>query len=305
MGDTMAADIFWLIVVFVFGATFGSFLNVCIYRLPLGKSLLWPPSHCPKCAQPVGRWNIPIVGYFLLRGRCAECGEKFSIQYPAVEFLNASLMALVFYKIVILDKGPWPLFLVYAVLTMILVVATFTDLAWKIIPRQLTVFGCIVALIASAAYPQMHSLYTGFQKSGWAWMDAMSRWIAKAPPVDGLLVSLAGMVAGVVLILVVRGLGSVVFRREAMGLGDAKLMAVIGGVLGWRAVPVVFLVAAFIGAVIGILSYFRTRDHEIPLGPFLSLGALIVILWGNELMHLWFVGIMHIDAPRLLPELLR
>lgn len=300
------ADIFWLVVVFLFGSVFGSFLNVCIYRLPLGKSLLWPPSHCPKCFQPVGHWNIPILGYFLLKGRCAECGEKFSIRYPVVEFLNAALLAFLYYRIVISGHGPMPLFFAYAALTMILVVATFADLDWKIIPRQLTVFGVILALIVSAAYPRLHALYIGEHPGGGAWLEAVGRWIAKVPPVDGVLASLGGMTAGVVLILVVRWLGTVVFRREAMGLGDAKLMAVIGGFLGWRAVPVVFLLAAFVGAVVGIASWLRTRDHEIPLGPFLSLGAVLVVLYGNELMAFWFTRLMHLGPPpEIVPSFLR
>jgi leader peptidase (prepilin peptidase)/N-methyltransferase len=186
---------------------------------------------------------------------------------------------------------------------MILIVASFVDLSWKIIPGSLTVFGVILALAASAIYPQMHALYTGFHKGGGAWMEAIDRWIAQVPPVDGLCASFAGMMAGVALILVVRFLGSVIFRREAMGLGDAKLMAVIGGFLGWRAVPVAFLVASFVGAVVGILSYFRTRDREIPLGPFLALGALVVMLWGNALIHWWFVGLMGLsEAPLILPQ---
>ena len=290
------ADVFWLVASFLFGSVFGSFLNVCIYRLPKDESLLWPPSHCPKCFQPVGRWNIPILGYFLLGGRCHECGEKFSMQYPLVEFLTAAILCFFYYRLVMELRAPVPLFLAYAALAMILVVASFVDLEWKIIPRRLTIFGIVIALLVSAAYPRMHALYVGYHPGGGRVSETLSRWLAKLPPVDGVLASLAGMVAGAVVILVVRFLGTKVFRREAMGLGDAKLLAVVGGFLGWRAVPVVFLVASLVGAVVGLLSYFRTRNREIPLGPFLSLGTLVVMLWGNEIMRWWTVGVMGLTS---------
>lgn len=295
------ADILWLVASFVFGSVFGSFLNVCIYRLPVGKSLIWPPSHCPKCFQSVGRWNIPIIGYFLLGGRCHECGEKFSIQYPLVELLTAVLLSFFYYVLVVRHEAPAPVYLAYAALAMMLVVASFVDLAWKIIPRKLTTVGVVLALVASAAYPKIHALYLGARKGGGSWTEEVGRWVARVPPLDGLVASVAGMVAGVTLILVVRFLGTKLFRREAMGLGDAKLMAVVGGFLGWRAVPLVFLVAALVGAAVGVVSYFKTRDREIPLGPFLALGALVVMLWGNQLVHWWVVDLMRFEnAPMIL-----
>lgn len=296
-------DIFGLVVVFLFGSAIGSFLNVCIWRLPLGKSLLWPPSHCPKCFQPVGLWNVPILGYFLLRGRCAKCGDRFSFRYAFIEFLNGALLSYLYYHLVIQSGAPLPLFLAYATLTMILVVATFTDLDWKIIPRTLTVFGVVVGLVFSAAWPKLHALYLGARPGGGRFMEQIGRFVAQIPPLDGLFAALGGLTAGVLLILVVRWLGSVVFRREAMGLGDAKLMAVIGAFLGWKAIPVVFLVAAFVGAVVGIASWFRTREREMPLGPFLSLGALVVMLHGNALIRFWCVDVMHLEsAPSILSQ---
>ena len=288
------ADVFWLVASFLFGSVFGSFLNVCIYRLPLGKSLLWPPSHCAKCFQPVGRWNIPIVGYFLVGGKCRECGEPFSIQYAIVELLTAFLLSGFYYLIVVVRGAPVPVYLAYAALAMLLVVASFVDLKWKIIPQKLTVFGIVLALAVSAAYPRMHSLYVGFHPGGGRWTEAVSRWVAKVPPIDGLLASLGGMAAGAILIVAVRFVGTKVFRREAMGLGDAKLLAVIGGFLGWRAIPMVFLLAAFIGAVVGGVVYFKTRSREIPLGPFLALGALLVVLWGNQILNWWVVDLMQL-----------
>lgn len=294
------ADIFWLVVSFVFGSVLGSFLNVCIWRLPLGKSLIWPGSHCPKCFQPVGRWNIPIVGYFLLGGKCRECGEKFSIRYPLVELLTAVILSAFYYLLVVGRGAPFPVYLAYAALAMLLVVASFVDLSWRIIPHGLTVFGVILALVFSAAYPRMHSLYIGYHPGGGAWTEAVSRWVAKVPPLDGLMASLAGMMAGVIVILVVRFLGTVVFRREAMGLGDAKLMAVIGGFLGWRAIPLIFLVSACLGAVVGGGWYLKTRSREIPLGPFLALGTFLIMLWGNEIVHWWLTRVMVLGDLRIL-----
>jgi leader peptidase (prepilin peptidase)/N-methyltransferase len=175
------------------------------------------------------------------------------------------------------------------------------DLDWKIIPGKLTAFGIILAAVFSTICPRLHSLYIGVHAGGGSWMESLGRLIAKVPQIDGLIASLGGMAAGVIVILVVRYLGTIVFRREAMGLGDARLMAVIGGFLGWRAIPVVFMLAAFVGAVIGAVSYFKTREREIPLGPFLALGALVVMLLGNELVRWWFVGLMHLDwSPQIL-----
>ena len=288
-------DIFWMISAFLFGAVFGSFLNVCIYRMPLGKSLIYPPSHCPKCFQPVGGWNIPIIGYFLVGGRCRQCGEAFSVQYALVELLTATLLSFFYYVVVVIHGASIAVYLAYVVLVMVLVVASFVDLAWKIIPRRLTVFGTIAALVFSAAYPQMHANYLGAQGGGGTWLDRLSQWVSQVPAIDGLMACVAGMVAGVLVILVVRWLGTLVFRREAMGLGDAKLMAVIGGFLGWKAIPLVFLAAAFVGAVIGIVSYLKTHDREIPLGPFLSLGAIVVMLWGNAIVNWWVGDLMRLE----------
>jgi leader peptidase (prepilin peptidase)/N-methyltransferase len=290
--DVTRIDVFGLVVTFLFGAVFGSFLNVCIYRMPLGKSLIWPPSHCPKCFQPVGKWNIPIAGYFLVRGRCRECGEPFSIRYAAIEFLTGALLSFFFYVIVIGYGAPLAVYAAYAVLVMVLIAASFIDLDWKIIPQRLCVFGVAAGLIFSAAYPRMHGLYLGAQEGGGAWVDWVSRQLARVPALDGLCASLAGMVAGVLIIVVIRFVGTRVFRREAMGMGDAKLMAAVGAFLGWRAAPMVFLLAAFVGAVIGILSYLRTKDREIPLGPFLALGSLLTMLWGNRILHWWVVDLM-------------
>jgi len=288
-------DWFWLVATFLFGSVFGSFLNVCIYRMPLGKSLVWPPSHCPKCFQPVGRWNIPIVGYFLVGGKCRACGEAFSIQYPLVELLTALMLSGFYYVLVVVRGVPPVIYAAYSSLGMVLIVAAFVDLAWKIIPHKLTVFGVILALIFSAVSPSMHAVYIGAQPGGGDWVETISRWVAAVPPLDGMFACLGGAVAGVVVILVVRYLGTKVFRREAMGLGDAKLMAVIGGFLGWKAIPLVFLLAAFIGAVVGILSYLKTRDREIPLGPFLALAAILVLLWGNDIATWWISDLMGLE----------
>ena len=294
-------QIFWLVVSFVFGATFGSFLNVCIYRMPIGKSLIWPPSHCPSCFQPVGFYNIPILGWFILGGKCRRCGKPFSIRYALVELLTGALWAAFFALLVIVRGAPLPVFFAFVILAMMMLVASFVDLAWKIIPQTLTTFGIVLAVIFSAAYPRLHAQYIGFHPGGGRYMEALSRVVTRVPPLDGLLASLGGMMAGALLIIVVRFLGTIAFRREAMGLGDAKLMAVIGGFLGWYAIPLIFILAAFIGSVVGLVTYLRTRDRELPLGPFLSLAAIVVMLWGNEIVRWWVVDLMGWESvPRII-----
>lgn len=298
---TTTASVLWLVVTFVLGSMVGSFLNVFIYRVPVGKSLLWPPSHCPGCFTPVGIYNLPIVGYFLVRGRCRHCGMKLSLQYPAVEFMTAALASFAFWRMV-LDQGkPLPLFFIYVLVMFALTAATFIDLRWRIIPDRITYLLIVAGPILSAIYPRlMQSGLADFERwSGTSVMGAAFAWLADHPPVGALTGSFLGVVGGAVVVAIVRTLGTLVFRREAMGLGDVKLLAGVGGLLGWKAVPVVFLVAVLVGAVLGIVVYLRTRRHDIPFGPYLALGTAVVMLYGNDIWR-WYAGLLSLRAADLL-----
>jgi leader peptidase (prepilin peptidase)/N-methyltransferase len=246
----------------------------------------------------VGAWNIPIVSWFILGGKCRRCGQRFSIRYSLIELLTAAIFAWFFYLFVVEQGAPLGVYFAYLVLAMVLIVASFVDLDCRIIPDKVTAFGGVLAIVFAASFPGLLRIYLGNQSPGIPGVDEVTKFISDYPRLDAVFASLAGMVAGVVLIVVIRFIGTAVFRREAMGLGDAKLMAVIGGFLGWKAIPLVFMFAAVIGTVIGLIYYFKTREHQLPLGPFLALGCVIVLVWGNDLVHWWVVNLMGLeDAP--------
>ena len=275
MGFGMAiVVIFWL---FVLGAVIGSFLNVCIYRLPEGGSLWRPASHCPQCKHPI-RWydNVPILSYVLLRGRCRDCGARISPQYLIVEALTGALFALL--TVTFLSRGEPPsCTIIYLVLTCVLIVASFIDLKHMIIPDELTIAGMILAPILSLAFPALHQ-FEGARRHAEA--------LVSNARLNGLIHSLIGMAAGAGFIYLVGLLGKLLFRKEAMGLGDVKFMGMVGGFFGWKLVMLTNLIAPVYGAVFGLILLALKGEHHIPYGPFLSLSAVTVLVWGPE-MILW------------------
>ena len=262
-------------VSFVFGLVVGSFLNVTIYRLPRGESLRAPGSHCPSCGAPI-RWydNIPVVSFLLLRGRCRACKGKISIRYPVVEILTGAIYAFLFYRMLVAPgEGHIGVFLVYAVLASMLISASFIDMAHQIIPDEITIPGMMVAPLVSLLYPALHE----------------SLFFAE-PHLGALANSVAGMAIGAASIYLTGVLGKWAFKREAMGFGDVKLLGMIGGFLGWKAVSLTFILAPILGSIIGAIVALRTRNRVIPYGPFLSLAALVSMTYGNEVI-VWYVSL--------------
>jgi len=248
------------LLAFVFGAATGSFLNVCIWRLPLGKSIAYPPSHCPACGAPIRiRDNIPLLSYLLLRGRCHACDAHISLRYPLVEVI-AGLAATVLLG----HFGPSPALAVYGLFVAALIVITFIDLDHQIIPDVISLPGVAIGIIFSAL--------------GYG-----------VPVVDSII---GAVVGGGLLYLVAVGYHAWT-GREGMGGGDIKLLAMIGAFLGWRGVLVTLLLGSFTGALIGIaLIVGRGADARlaIPFGPFLALGAACSLLFGDALIH-WYLQI--------------
>jgi leader peptidase (prepilin peptidase)/N-methyltransferase len=242
---------------FAFGAAIGSFLNVCIGRLPEGESIVSPPSHCPRCGAPVQpRDNIPLISYVLLRGRCRTCREPISLRYPLVEALMGGLLVLVFLRF-----GSLPLTAVYGAFVAALLVVTFIDLDHMIIPDVISLPGIVVGLACAAA----------------GYGPALS---------DSVIGILLG---GGLLYLVAVGYETVT-GREGMGGGDIKLLAMVGAFLGWRGVLVTLLVGSLTGALVGIgvTVYRRQTRVPIPFGPFLSLGALCALFVGQQIVA-WYL----------------
>jgi len=249
------------IFVFILGAICGSFLNVCIYRLPKNESVIRPASYCPHCKKPILLFdNIPILSYLILRGRCRYCKEKISIQYFLVELITA-FMFLLFYLHL---QGFNPLFLIYNLLGCGLIVSTFIDIRHKIIPDEITIYGLFIGFIISIIYPLLHNTDS--------WLSSGS---------DSLL----GILTGGSSIYLAGLLGNIIFKKESMGGGDVKFLAMIGAFLGWKLTLSVFFIAPIFGALVGTIVKLKTKKDIIPYAPFLSLTTFIVIFFGDRMME--------------------
>jgi leader peptidase (prepilin peptidase)/N-methyltransferase len=254
-GDGMLTS---LIAAFVVGAVVGSFLNVCIWRVPAGESVVYPPSHCPGCGTRIrSADNIPLLSYLLLRGRCRTCGVRISPRYPAVEALTGVMFAVLLWEF-----GPSAVLGVYAGFVAALIVITFIDLDHQIIPDAISLPGIAVGLACAA--------------------------LGYGPP---LLDSAIGVgLGGGSLYAIAVGYHALT-GREGMGGGDIKLLAMIGAFLGWRGVLVTLVLGSFTGAVVGVtLILARGADARLPIpfGPFLALGAVCALLFGDPLIH-WYL----------------
>jgi len=253
---------------FVFGAVVGSFLNVCIYRLPEGISIVNPPSFCPNCKYHI-RWydNIPLISYILLRGKCRNCGERISPRYFIVELVTA-LLFLAAYKSV----GLSAVLPVYFALIGALIVVAFIDLKHRIIPDVITYSGIIGGVVLSFLLPMLH-------KNPFPWN------LVVEPKLAALLDSLSGLFLGGGALYLIGILGEATFKREAMGGGDVKLLAMLGAFLGWKAVLLIIVISALLGAIVGVVEKIRTGASYIPYGPYLALGGLIAMFWGERIIN--------------------
>jgi leader peptidase (prepilin peptidase)/N-methyltransferase len=271
---------------FAFGAIIGSFLNVVIHRLPRGDeglSISKPRlSVCPKCGETIrGYDNIPLISYFILAGRCRACRAPISLRYFIVELLTASLFA----GLAVRFAHAPGLLAAYAAFSAALIAVTFIDIDHQIIPDKIDLPGMALAPAVSAIFPALHQ---GGSSGGFPDLATLGLSI-ELPRVAAALSSVIGIAIGAGVIYLVRVLGSVVFRKEAMGFGDVKLLGMIGGYLGWKGALLALLLGCLTGAVIGMGVKIASRNPYIPFGPFLSLGALLVVLWRAEVVHFIFV----------------
>ena len=258
----MAADGLVLAGAALFGLCLGSFLNVCILRLPhedrKARSLLNPPSSCPKCHRRIAwRDNIPIVSWLLLRGKCRHCGRPISLQYPLIEAVVAVLWVAA-----VLAYGPGFTALDAGALGTILLGIAIIDFRHKVIPDELSYGGLVVGLL-----------------------------LALGGGVSGFLHGVLGAVVGWLLLWAVRVGGGRVLKQEAMGWGDIKMMAMVGAFVGWRDV----LLTVFLGALAGTVVYLpmvlarqKRLRHEIPFGVFLTIGAAVAFVAGDSIIS-WYL----------------
>jgi leader peptidase (prepilin peptidase)/N-methyltransferase len=247
-----------LVVAALFGACIGSFLNVVIYRLPLGQSIVSPPSRCPQCGYRL-KWydNLPIFGWLLLGGRCRNCKNPISIQYPLVELITALLFVLVVWA-----TPPGPLMVSRLLFVCILIALFGIDLEHQILPNSITLPGIVAGVLLSFIAPP-------------GWRDA-----------------LLGVVLGAGILYAIAGAYYLWRREEGLGMGDVKMLAMIGAFLGWKAVLVTMVLSSFSGAVIGLALIAAERGGmklALPFGTFLALGALVAMFAGAPLIN-WYAG---------------
>ncbi|MBO4632038.1 MAG: prepilin peptidase [Lentisphaeria bacterium] len=256
---------FGLICSFVFGCCIGSFLNVCIWRVPRGMSVVSPPSHCPNCNHEIRAWeNIPLLSWIFLGGKCSGCGKPITIRYFLVELAVGLLYAMIFLMVIVRNL-PAPALLFYAVFASLLVCSAFTDCETGIIPDEFTCLGIALGLILSPLCPSY-------------WQTA-SRLTALLLSFGSALIA-GGLMAGCAL------LGRWIFRREALGWGDVKLVAAAGAMLGLPGA--LFMVTA--GCLLALLGFpvmrllIRKYRHRrtLKFGPFLALGGLIWIFLSSS-----------------------
>ncbi len=244
-----------LILVIIVGLALGSFSNVCIYRIPKKKSILFPNSFCPQCGKRIRFYdNIPILSYLILRGRCRDCKTKIPLQYPLVEFLTATLLTLAYLRFGL----SWD-FAARGILIIVMILTFFIDLKHRIIPDTLTLPGVALGFLMS--------------------------FLVSSPSV---LNSLLGIAVGGGMFYLAAVLGELLFKKESMGGGDIKLAMMLGAFLGWQNILLILLISSFLGSLIGGLALLFSKDvkqtRTIPFGPFLALGAIVAMFLGDSII---------------------
>ncbi|RMG68411.1 MAG: prepilin peptidase [Nitrospirae bacterium] len=254
---------FFYIPVFLFGLVIGSFLNVCIYRLPRGESVVFPSSKCPSCGSSIKAYdNVPLLSYLILRGRCRSCGSRISKRYPLVEFLNGLLYVMVLWR-----YGMGVTALVFMLYMSALIVITFIDLDFQIIPDVITLPGTMLSILAGSLF--LKDPFLRFAALGWR-------------------ASVIGAVLGFGLFYAIA-----VLSRGGMGGGDIKMMAMVGALTGWKGVLLTTFLGSLIGSLVGIylmLLKGKGRKTKIPFGPYLAAGSAVTVLFGQEILRLYLGG---------------
>ncbi|MEL6493897.1 MAG: prepilin peptidase [Cyanobacteria bacterium J06623_7] len=261
---------------FIFGACIGSFLNVVIYRIPAGISLIYPPSRCPQCMHPLGvTENVPVLGWLWLRGRCRWCKTKISSRYPLIEAATGIMFMLVFwrfgYKI---ETIGYCLFLSW------LLALSAIDFDTMTLPSALTKSGLVLGLIFQVVL---------------GWQEARTEMLANTPLVDRMTTNIAnhlmfgisGAVVGIWLLEIIALIGLLMMKQQAMGDADGKLMATIGAWIGWKYVLLSSFIACGIGAIVGmgaIALKIIDRKQPMPFGPFIALGGALSLFYGQAII---------------------
>lgn len=270
-------------LVFIIGLCVGSFLNVCIYRMPRGLSVAWPNSFCPRTRTPLHWWeNIPVLSFLFLCGRGRVSGEQISWQYPVVELFTATVFLMLW------QSFPPAVALCYIFMSALFIASSWIDWQFKIIPDTLTVGGAVAGLVASVWVPALHGIPGNDLNSS----------------IAAFGISLMGLLMGSALVMWMAVAGEIAFKKEAMGFGDVKLMGMIGAFMGWQAGVFSLFAGAFIGLLVvaGMMLAEALRGkkenflgREIPFGPMLCAAAFLYIWVRPSFITWWdsFVRALH------------
>jgi len=259
---------------FVTGACIGSFVNVCVYRIPLNRSVVTPGSHCAACGAPIAWYhNIPIISWPLLHGRAACCGTYIDIRYWLVEIGMAFLFMAIWLNYGATDPVEA---IIYAGMITGITIACLIDLDHYIIPDRFSLGGCVAGFVACAIHPSLMGQKTALQ--GFSW-------------------SLASAIIGALTLLAVAWVGTMLFKKEAMGMGDVKFLAAMCAFLGGTSITWILPLSALIGSILGLSLIYWQRGAwgtRIPYGPFLGLAAILWLFGGSQIMYGYWEHVGHI-----------
>ena len=261
------------IFAFVVGACIGSFLNVCVYRIPLNRSIVSPGSHCSACGAPIPwYYNLPTISWLVLWGRAVCCGTRIDMRYWLVELGTACLFLAIWLRFG--DTDPIAA-VIYLIMLGGLIAACLIDLDHYIIPDRFSLGGCAAGFVACTIHPSLMGMRSPLQ--GFSW-------------------SLASAIAGALVLLGVAWLGTLIFKKEAMGMGDVKLLAALCSFLGVSSIAWILPISSGIGAVLGVCLILWQRGAwgtRIPYGPFLGLAAILWLFGGSDIMHWYWQNTFH------------
>ena len=269
--DFSAHPLLFDVFAFIVGSCIGSFLNVCVYRIPLNRSIVSPPSHCAACGAPIPwYYNLPVISWLVLKGRAACCGTRIDARYWLVEVGMGCLFLALW-----MQYAPLEAF-IYAFMLSGLTVACLIDLDHYIIPDRFTLGGCVAGFIACAIDPTLMGQKTALQ--GFSW-------------------SLASAMMGALTLLAVAWAGTLLFKKEAMGMGDVKFLAAMCAFLGGTSITWILPLSSLIGSILGLALIFWQRGAwgtRIPYGPFLGLAAILWLFGGREFMFNYWDHVGHV-----------
>jgi leader peptidase (prepilin peptidase)/N-methyltransferase len=269
---------------FLLGLLIGSFLNVAIVRLPRGRSIVSPPSHCPRCRASIKFYdNIPLISFLILRGKCRNCGEPISWRYPLVELMNG-----LFYAWIVNEFWAGGEAYLMMAFCSSLIVITFIDLDFQIIPDTITLPGILIGVSIAPFFMSQLADPLPF------YLDRIlpHMW----PYLKSFLNAVIGMLCGALPLLTIGWVWEKLRHVEAMGGGDVKLMGMVGSVLGWKGALLTIMLGALVGSLVGLTLIVLKRhrlDRVIPFGPFLALGSITTAFYGSDIIS-WYLGLLRL-----------